>query len=112
MLFVFVTTFCERNRVNGSRSQDLAPLWEVRSIPGNLIGVGKTPNEARRSAMGLIEWTVEEEKEPESWYRGAWGQADPADHDIFGRAVTDQHRKLTAPRRIVDNASYVPALTA
>lgn len=111
LMFVFVPTIGERNPLRGHEVGE-GRVFEVRSIPGNLVGVGSTPREAIESVIDLVNWTLEDEAAaPERWYREAWAYADPGDEAMFRRTVFRQYRQAKNPRRISDRAAYdlVPA---
>lgn len=58
-------------------------LFELRSIPGNLIGIGHTEAEARASLLKLLQWTKADERSFYKWWTEAWSYVDPGDRDLF-----------------------------
>jgi hypothetical protein len=99
MLFVVVRT---RHEIDPDRG----PLWEARCIPGNLVGVGRTPQEAEEKLVGLLEWTEEEEPSFQEWYRGSWSYADQEDQEMYNRFVITHHRSLQNSKPINDRFSF------
>lgn len=72
-------------------------VWGARTIPGNLIGVGRTAAEAVESARGLLEWTRDDEPSFEAWYGKAWRFAHPGDREHFDQQVADGAGLLQVP---------------
>lgn len=82
-------------------------IWEVRCIPGNLIGVGAGPDEAWNSLAKLIRWTADEEASFEAWYREAWNRAEVGDAEIFERHLMRSIRSLRGPIKVHERAVLV-----
>lgn len=106
MMFVFVATHVERGPSVGPQPTTTDPLWEVRSIPGNLVGVGNSVREASKQLVQLIAWTRAREGSLDDWYREAWSYADPGDERFFDRHVSHQVRTLRQPRKIDEQVGY------
>lgn len=106
--FVFVgipTAHCD---VPPDRSKS-GVVYEIRAIPGNLIGVGSTPKRALESLADLLSWTFEDagsEAAIDNWYEDAWKLADETDLANFGRVLTERYRLRREPQRREDGAPY------
>lgn len=98
--FVFVPT-----RTAGAPEEG-QPKFELRSIPGNLIGAGDSPHEAASQLVGLISWTMKEEPSFQDWYREAWSYAGPGDEAEFDSITAHQVRKLQNPKPIDGQVGY------
>lgn len=85
--------------------KDATPIWEARCIPGNLVGVGRTPQDAQRSLANLLEWTAKEEAF-ERWYLDAWSYADAHDIECFNQVAGTQQRRLQRPKKISEQFSF------
>jgi hypothetical protein len=86
-------------------------VWEIRSIPGNLIGIGKTPADAARSLERLLIWRAKEPKFDE-WYRTAWSYADPGDPEKYDQVLGGRARTLNPPKKIEDRTELRLALVS
>ena len=106
MQFVLVVSVAERQPGSGGAPEK---VFEARSIPGNLIGVGRTPQEALEKVYDLVRWTRDEVGSFVDWYRQSWSYADPGDEDTFGRFVTELSRGRAKSRQINEDAAGVVA---
>lgn len=97
--FVFV-----RSRSSWDPSPGCAPpsgsecIYEVRSIPGGLVGCGRNLDEAEKNLDSLLRWTFAEES-PETWYREAWRKMRREDSALFSEGMMESARKLENERK-------------
>jgi hypothetical protein len=73
-----------------STNHDLhGAFFEARCIPGGLIGIGRTPEQAMESLSGLLGWTRDEEPDFVAWHRDAWTYATEEDRAAYAAAGED-----------------------
>ncbi|HVS08569.1 MAG TPA: hypothetical protein VMS76_01750 [Planctomycetota bacterium] len=82
-------------------------LWELRSIPGNLISVALTEVEAKKKLIDLVEWTRSDEPDFADWHEEALSDADAEDRKKFDEYTSEDRLLPQWPRLINPETGYV-----
>ena len=86
-LFIFVATSSDWEPLEGDSAPSGEKVWEVRSLPGNYIGVGSSREEALDNLKLTLETGFERAGSAGEWYSNAWKVADQADRETFGQYI-------------------------
>lgn len=87
LLFIFISSTTEWKPLKGLDASSEGPVHEARSLPGNVVGLGATPEEAEKNLKATLDCVFARAGSPETWYRKAWKSVSDEDRQAFGRTM-------------------------